>query len=160
MPSFLLQEISTILTAVGEYYSKAGGSAANTTRGLASLGVRAALVSSARLCCSAAAFAVNLLLWIQRLAVCSALSRCSQLGARGYDEWGALWASSMKRGGVDISMVQARAGPTGRCCILSCRGTRTMRTCMVSCPLACAMACLCCLLTTPSGPLLAGTQQD
>lgn len=90
-----MEEISSLLAKAGEYFTKAGGSAANTTRGLASLGVRAAV-----------------------------------LGTRGFDEWGALWASGMKRCGVDISRMQPKPGPTGRCCILSCKGTRTMRTCL------------------------------
>lgn len=74
------QEISRILTEVGDFFSKAGGSAANTTRALAGFGVRAGL-----------------------------------LGSRGLDEWGALWASGMRRVGVDLSRVTVKPGPTGRC---------------------------------------------
>jgi hypothetical protein len=38
-------DIQTMLANVGEYYSKAGGSAANTVRGLAGFGIKALLVS-------------------------------------------------------------------------------------------------------------------
>lgn len=84
---------------MGEYYTQAGGSAANTTRGLAGFGVSTQL-----------------------------------LGCRGFDEWGTLFASSMKRAGVDVSRMAAKPGPTGRSCILSCGGQRTMRTCLDECP--------------------------
>ena len=84
---------------MGEYYSKAGGSAANTTRGLAGFGVRTQL-----------------------------------LGARGFDEWGTLFTSSMKRAGVDVSRLEVKPGPTARSCILSCGGQRTMRTCLAGSP--------------------------
>lgn len=39
-----LSEIQSILTQVGEYFSKAGGSAANTTRGLAGFGISTQLL--------------------------------------------------------------------------------------------------------------------
>ena len=39
----------------------------------------------------------------------------------------------MKRGGVDVSRVVTKPGPTGRCTILSCNGQRTMRTCLTGC---------------------------
>ncbi|KAL4854982.1 ADP-dependent ribose-1-phosphate kinase [Chlorella vulgaris] len=94
-----LAEVQRTLTSVGEYFSKAGGSAANTTRGLAGLGVHTKL-----------------------------------LGCRGFDEWGTLFSSSMKRAGVDVSGVLVKQGPTGRSCILSCGGQRTMRTCLSGCP--------------------------
>jgi sugar/nucleoside kinase (ribokinase family)/predicted Rossmann-fold nucleotide-binding protein len=90
-----LSEIQRILSSVGEYFSKAGGSAANVIRGLSGFGVGAKLV-----------------------------------GARGQDEWGALYNSSMKRAGVNVDDIIAKEGKTGRCCILSCEGTRTMRTCL------------------------------
>ena len=35
---------------------------------------------------------------------------------------------------VDTSKVGTKPGPTGRCCILSCHGQRTMRTCLEGCP--------------------------
>lgn len=41
-----LDEVQRTLTAVGEYYSKAGGSAANTTRGLAGLGISSKLIGA------------------------------------------------------------------------------------------------------------------
>ncbi|KFM25332.1 putative sugar kinase [Auxenochlorella protothecoides] len=88
-----LEEVRRILAEAGEYYSRAGGSAANTTRGLAGFGVHARLV-----------------------------------GARGQDEWGVLFSSSMGRAGVDVSRVLAKPVPTARCCILSAPGQRTMRT--------------------------------
>ncbi|KAL4458429.1 hypothetical protein ABPG75_013294 [Micractinium tetrahymenae] len=94
-----LSEIQRILTSVGEYFSKPGGSASNTTRGLAGFGVPTQL-----------------------------------LGVRGFDEWGTLFISSMKRAGVDVSQVAVKQGPTGRSCILSCGGQRTMRTCFDGCP--------------------------
>lgn len=92
-----LEQLQDILTRVGEYFSKAGGSAANTTRGLASLNVRAKLV-----------------------------------GARGADEYGAIFAASMRRAGVDISGIRIKKASTGRCAVLSCSQTqqRTMRTCL------------------------------
>ncbi len=90
-----LTEIQRILSTVGEYFSKAGGSASNVIRGLAGFGVHAKLV-----------------------------------GARGQDEWGALFNSSMKRAGVNVDDIIAKEGNTGRCCILSCEGVRTMRTCL------------------------------
>ncbi|KAK9805408.1 hypothetical protein WJX73_002177 [Symbiochloris irregularis] len=90
-----LETVSRILASVGEFHFKAGGSAANTLRGLA------------------AGFRVN----------------CALVGARGSDEWGALFASSMKRAHVDTSKVRVVKGATGRCVILSCNGQRTMRTC-------------------------------
>ena len=93
------EEVSALLSEVGEFTSKAGGSAANTTRGLAGLGVKAALV-----------------------------------GARGLDEYGAIFSSSMRRAHVDVSRVVAAPGPTGRCVILSFQGQRTMRTSMAGCP--------------------------
>lgn len=52
------------------------------------------------------------------------------VGARGQDEWGAIYHSSMKRAGVDMERVMVKEGTTGRCCILTCEGQRTMRTCM------------------------------
>lgn len=42
-----LEEVRRLLAESGEYYSRAGGSAANTTRGLAGFGVRVRLVSVA-----------------------------------------------------------------------------------------------------------------
>ncbi|KAK2075722.1 hypothetical protein QBZ16_001463 [Prototheca wickerhamii] len=93
-----LEEVRRLLAESGEYYSRAGGSAANTTRGLAGFGVRVRLV-----------------------------------GARGQDEWGVLFSSSMKRLGVDIGSLVTREGcPTARCCILTtpAGGQRTMRTAM------------------------------
>lgn len=42
-----LEEVRRLLAESGEYYSRAGGSAANTTRGLAGFGVRVRLVSAA-----------------------------------------------------------------------------------------------------------------
>ena len=56
-----------------------------------------------------------------------------QVGARGQDEWGVLFSSSMKRLGVDIGSLVTREGcPTARCCILTtpAGGQRTMRTAM------------------------------
>jgi sugar/nucleoside kinase (ribokinase family) len=88
-----LEEVQRTLTHIGEFKSTAGGSASNTTRGLAGLGIRAKLI-----------------------------------GARGFDEWGTLFVSSMKRAGVDISRIVTKPGPTGRSCILSHGGQRTMRT--------------------------------
>lgn len=88
-----LEEIQRILASVGEYLSKAGGSASNVMRGVAGFGVGAKLV-----------------------------------GARGLDEMGALFNSSMKRAGVNMDDVIAKDGSTGRCCILSSEGERTMRT--------------------------------
>ena len=88
-----LDEIQRILSTVGEYLSKAGGSASNVMRGVAGFGV------GAKLC-----------------------------GARGQDEMGALFNSSMKRAGVNMDAMIAKEGTTGRCCILSCEGERTMRT--------------------------------
>lgn len=41
-----LSEIQRILATVGEYFSKAGGSASNTMRGLAGFGVRSRLVGA------------------------------------------------------------------------------------------------------------------
>ncbi len=39
--------------------------------------------------------------------------RCVQVGARGYDEWGAMFASSMKRSMVGIGKMRIQQGPTG-----------------------------------------------
>ena len=90
-----LDEIQRILATVGEYFSKAGGSASNVVRGLAGFGVNVALI-----------------------------------GARGADESGALFNSSMIRAGVNMDKVIIKEGSTGRCCILSTDdGQRTMRTC-------------------------------
>jgi len=36
-----------------------------------------------------------------------------QVGARGYDEWGAMFASSMKRSMVGIGKMRIQQGPTG-----------------------------------------------
>lgn len=36
----------------------------------------------------------------------------------------------MRRAGVDVERVIAKEGTTGRCCILTCEGQRTMRTCL------------------------------
>ncbi len=44
-------------------------------------------------------------------------------------QWGTLFISSMKRAGVDVSQVVVKPGPTGRACILSCGGQRTMVGC-------------------------------
>lgn len=92
-----LKELQHILFEIGEYFSKAGGSSANTTRALASFGVKSKLV-----------------------------------GARGSDEFGAIFAASMRRAGVDISGVRTKKSFTGRCAVLSCisSGQRTMRTCL------------------------------
>jgi sugar/nucleoside kinase (ribokinase family)/predicted Rossmann-fold nucleotide-binding protein len=90
-----LSEIQRILSTVGEYFSKAGGSASNVIRGLAGFGVKSKLV-----------------------------------GSRGQDEWGALFNSSMKRAGVNVDDIKTKEGNTGRCCILSYEGQRTMRTCL------------------------------
>ena len=38
---------------------------------------------------------------------------CVQVGARGYDEWGAMFASSMKRSMVGIGKMRIQQGPTG-----------------------------------------------
>jgi len=46
------------------------------------------------------------------------------------DEWGAMFNSTMTRAGVDVERVVAKEGATGRCCILSSEGQRTMRTCL------------------------------
>ena len=60
---------------------------------------------------------------------------CTQLlGCRGHDEWGAFWASAMKRANVGVEHMAVKQGPTARSCILSCGGQRTMRTCMAGCP--------------------------
>ena len=37
----------------------------------------------------------------------------AQVGARGKDEWGAMFASSMKRSSVGISKMRVQQGPTG-----------------------------------------------
>ena len=52
----------------------------------------------------------------------------------GLLQWGTLFASSMRRAGVDVSKLATKQGPTGRSCILSCGGQRTMRTCLAGCP--------------------------
>lgn len=39
---------------------------------------------------------------------------CWQVGARGYDEWGAMFASSMKRSMVGIDKMRVQQGPTGQ----------------------------------------------
>ncbi|GAB4822086.1 hypothetical protein N2152v2_009132 [Parachlorella kessleri] len=57
----------------------------------------------------------------------------SKVGARGFDEWGVLFISSMKRAGVNVDSVITKPGPTGRCTILSCGGQRTMRTSLTGC---------------------------
>ncbi|CAK0780061.1 hypothetical protein CVIRNUC_004926 [Coccomyxa viridis] len=90
------QEIQRILAEVSEYTTKAGGSAANTIKGLAS------------------GFGV----------------RCQLVGARGADEQGAIFASSLKRSSVDVKKLRVGRGITGRCVILSSSGQRTMRTCL------------------------------
>lgn len=46
-----LEEVRRILAEAGEYYSRAGGSAANTTRGLAGFGVHARLVGGCEWLC-------------------------------------------------------------------------------------------------------------
>lgn len=96
---------------MGEYYSKAGGSAANTMRGLAGFGIKSQLVRPLRsqlgTCVRQPASAIH--------TCCTCGCPCAhppapwppQLGARGYDEWGVLFISSMKRAGVDVSKVRA-----------------------------------------------------
>lgn len=71
------QQVQDMLAQIGEFHSKAGGSNANTIRGLA------------------AGFGVQ----------------CELVGARGYDEWGAMFASSMKRSmaGVSFSFAMVSA---------------------------------------------------
>eukprot|EP00803_Ostreobium_quekettii_P005356 evm.model.scf_604.4 EVM.evm.TU.scf_604.4 scf_604:38992-47721(+) len=91
-----VEELRQILAQVGEFHSKAGGSAANTARGLA------------------AGFGV----------------RCHLVGARGQDEWGVMFASSLKRALVNTDKLRVEKGSTGRCAILSNNGERTMRTCL------------------------------
>lgn len=89
-------DLQRLLMRVGEFTTKAGGSAANTARGLAhGFDVRTAL-----------------------------------LGAVGQDEWGKLFVSSMKRSGVDTSLlaVKGEKSYTGRCvCLVDKTGQRTMR---------------------------------
>ena len=43
----------------------------------------------------------------------SMLLFAAQVGARGKDEWGAMFASSMKRSSVGISKMRVQQGPTG-----------------------------------------------
>ncbi|KAL3140309.1 hypothetical protein ABBQ38_004574 [Trebouxia sp. C0009 RCD-2024] len=90
------QQVQDMLAHVGEFHSKAGGSNANTIRGLA------------------AGFGVH----------------CELVGARGKDEWGAMFASSMKRSAVGMSKMRVKQGQTGRCVIFISNGQRTMRTCL------------------------------
>lgn len=91
------EEVMRLLAMVGEFHSKAGGSAANTMRGLA------------------AGFGV----------------RCGIVGARGMDENGAFFQSSLKRSHVNTDRLRVlKGGATGRSVILSCNGQRTMRTCL------------------------------
>ncbi|GFR39690.1 hypothetical protein Agub_g165 [Astrephomene gubernaculifera] len=53
------------------------------------------------------------------------------VGARGADEWGGLYVSSMRRAGVDTERMRVQQeGSTGRAAILTCEGERTMRTFM------------------------------
>ena len=89
-------ELQRMLMSVGEFTTKAGGSAANTARGLAhGFDVRTGL-----------------------------------MGAVGQDEWGGLFVNSMKRSGVDTSLltVKGEKSYTGRCvCLVDKRGQRTMR---------------------------------
>lgn len=89
-------ELQRILMSVGEFTTKAGGSAANTARGLAhGFDVRTGL-----------------------------------MGAVGRDEWGGLFVNSMKRSGVDTSLltIKGEKSYTGRCvCLVDQRGQRTMR---------------------------------
>ena len=89
-------DLQRLLMRVGEFTTKAGGSAANTARGLAhGFDVRTAL-----------------------------------LGAVGQDEWGKLFVSSMKRSGVDTSLLEVKGEKsyTGRCvCLVDKTGQRTMR---------------------------------
>lgn len=40
----------------------------------------------------------------------------TQVGARGKDEWGAMFASSMKRSSVGMSKMRVKQGPTGLFC--------------------------------------------
>lgn len=56
--------------------------------------------------------------------------RAKLVGARGSDQSGALFYSSMAKAGVNVKGVVIKPGTTGRCCILSCQGQRTMRTCL------------------------------
>lgn len=55
--------------------------------------------------------------------------RTRLVGARGSDRSGVLFHSSMSEAGVNVERVVIKPGTTGRCCILSCQGQRTMRTC-------------------------------
>ncbi|EFJ30447.1 hypothetical protein SELMODRAFT_169827 [Selaginella moellendorffii] len=75
----------------------AGGSVANTLRGLAGgLGVR-----------------------------------CKMVGARGNDEQGKMFATSMRSFQVDLSCLRVKSGPTGQCvCLVDALGNRTMRPCL------------------------------
>lgn len=90
-------ELQRILMRVGEFTTKAGGSAANTARGLA------------------AGFDVKVGL----------------MGAVGQDEWGGLFVNSMRRSGVNTSLltVKGEKSYTGRCVCLvdKTKGQRTMR---------------------------------
>eukprot|EP00899_Mesostigma_viride_P009171 jgi/Mesvir1/18255/Mv09528-RA.1 len=51
------------------------------------------------------------------------------VGACGNDDWGSIFLGTMKRAGVDTSLVRVKDGRTGRCiCFIDENGQRTMRS--------------------------------
>ena len=134
--------------------SHAGGSAANTTRTLAGFDVATKLIG-ARGLDEVRALSGARLLPAKSFALCACAftplllrpppppppplpSNTPPTPAHQPPDrppqWGALFNSAMKRSGVDVSQLVTKTGPTGRSCILSCRGQRTMRTCLAGCP--------------------------
>lgn len=88
-----IEEIDRFLSIVGKYHSKAGGSASNVVRTLASLGASTKLV-----------------------------------GARGNDPPGEIFHNSLQTSNVNVDDLSVKEGMTGRCCIFTSNGERTMRT--------------------------------
>jgi hypothetical protein len=100
------QHASCPAAEVEEYTTKAGGSAANTTKG-ARLGdwkLRTACMCPQQLTKHMGANA--------GLAAGFGV-KCRLVGARGQDEQGAIFASSLKRSGVDVSRLRVGKGSTG-----------------------------------------------
>ena len=104
MPSGL--HASCPAAEVEEYTTKAGGSAANTTKGVRPGGwdSNTACVRPQQLTMHMGATA--------GLAAGFGV-KCRLVGARGQDEQGAIFASSLKRSGVDVSGLRVGKGSTG-----------------------------------------------
>ena len=120
------QVVQEMLAQIGEFHSKAGGSNANTIRGelvnlkepcFLPVAVKVDSSISYRACSrvwgslrTGKFQAGQYVLVFRRLCSNSTLL---QIGARGKDEWGAMFASSMKRASVGMSKMRIQQGTTG-----------------------------------------------